>query len=104
MYKAVMKYVPEVVADIRKTSQEHGLKDMGSCGASSYYCTNYMSPQHEDNDVGWSLCCQLFKNLEGAGGSATSDYNFAFTKWRRYVETHENCVWSVHLPIETYSF
>lgn len=95
MFSAVKDYVPEVVDEIRKVSQENELKDMGSCGVSSYYCSNYMSPQHKDKDIGWSLCSQLFKRLDSAGGDEKSDFNFAFTKWGLYIETRENCVWYV---------
>ncbi|VDC05136.1 unnamed protein product [Peniophora sp. CBMAI 1063] len=93
LFNAVRRYVPEVVKEIRKVSDEHGLKDMGSCGVSSYYCTNYMAPQHKDGDIGWSICSQLFKNLESAGGSETDDFNFAFAKWGKYIQTQKNCVW-----------
>ncbi|KZV59399.1 hypothetical protein PENSPDRAFT_723076 [Peniophora sp. CONT] len=87
-------YVPEVVDSICNLSDENQLKDMGSSGVSSYYCSNYMSPQHKDADVVWSLCSQLYKDLDTVGGDAKKDFNFAFTKWGLYVETRENCVWN----------
>ncbi|VDB94101.1 unnamed protein product [Peniophora sp. CBMAI 1063] len=93
LLNTVRRYLLGIVKEIRKVSDEHGLKDMGSCGVSSYYCTNYMSPQHGDGDIGWSICSQLFKNLKATGGSETDDFNFAFTKWGLYVETQRNCVW-----------
>ncbi|KZV62879.1 hypothetical protein PENSPDRAFT_692119 [Peniophora sp. CONT] len=92
MFSAVADYVPEVVRSIRDLSDEDQLKDMGSSGVSSYYCSNYMSPQHKDADVGWSLCSQLYKDLDTVGGDAKKDFNFAFTKWGLYVETRANCV------------
>ena len=95
MLGCVAEYVPEVVRSIRDLSDEAGLRDMGSCGVSSYYCTNYLSQQHMDNDTGWSLCSQLVKSLRRAGGNPEKDFNFAFTKWGLYIETQENCIWYV---------
>lgn len=96
IFDSIYAYVPDVVDSIRQISDENGLKSMGSCGASSYYCTNYMSPQHSDRDKGWSLCSQLFKNVKEAGGNPATDFNFAFTKWGLYIVTEPRCVWYVH--------
>ena len=89
----VMEYAPEVVDSIRELSEEKELKGMGSCGVSSYYCHNYISPQHTDKDEGWSICSQLFKEMDAAGGDNEKDFNFAFTKWGLYIQTEANCVW-----------
>ncbi|VDB90603.1 unnamed protein product [Peniophora sp. CBMAI 1063] len=97
MFITVQKYAPEVARDIQHVSDvKGGDKSMGFNGASAYYCTNYVSPQHKDKDKGWSLCSQISKDLAAAGGNPETDFNFALTHWGRYFVTRPNSVWWFH--------
>lgn len=72
------------------------LNPLGSDGSNLYVCTDYMSPQHCDRDMGISLCTQLFKN------SKKDEFNFAYSQWGAYIETQENTAWYVVFILDIY--
>ncbi|KAJ7702824.1 hypothetical protein B0H17DRAFT_1327170 [Mycena rosella] len=80
-------FAPEVVKDIKRCKEEGGLKNMGRTGMNSFYCWEYASPLHEDDNHAWLICCQLWK-----GGCKDDEYNFAYAEWGIYIRTQDNCI------------
>ncbi|KAJ7683386.1 hypothetical protein B0H14DRAFT_3535246 [Mycena olivaceomarginata] len=68
-------------------TQAAGINRMGRTGMNSFYCWEYASPLHVDDDEGWSICCQLYKNCR------SDEYNFAYVEWGIYIRTEANCIW-----------
>jgi hypothetical protein len=86
----------------KKLSKHSGVNRLGSAGFSSFYCTNYMSPQHFDKDVKlsnffpdedddfFSLCIQL-----DISTAHPDEFDFAYTQWGVVIRTVSNCFWFV---------
>jgi hypothetical protein len=72
---------------IGETAEESGLNHLGTTGANLFVCTDYISPQHTDNDVDMAVCMQFEKNCQ------SDEFNFSYTEWGMYIETIENCLW-----------
>ncbi|KAJ6476570.1 hypothetical protein DFH09DRAFT_1342452 [Mycena vulgaris] len=68
--------------------EEAGVNNMGRTGMNSFYCWEYASPLHEDDDDMWSICCQLWKS-----GRREDEYNFSYAEWGVDIKTQENTVW-----------
>ncbi|KAF8229439.1 hypothetical protein L208DRAFT_1378937 [Tricholoma matsutake] len=64
---------------VGETAEESGLNHLGT--------TDYISPQHTDNDVDISVCMQFEKNC------LSDEFNFSYTEWGVYIEIMENCLW-----------
>ncbi|KAJ7679778.1 hypothetical protein B0H17DRAFT_1333965 [Mycena rosella] len=88
LMETVRGFAPEVVKDIKRRKKEGGLNNMGRTGMNSFYCWEYASPLHEDDDNAWSICCQLWKS-----GCKDDKYNFAYAEWGIYIRTQDNCIW-----------
>ena len=80
---------PYVAQQNRKTSATTGLNRLGSGGTNLYYCYNYMSSQHCDEDVTWTISMQLRKE----GENQKDEYNFSYTEWGVYLVTEDKCIW-----------
>jgi len=78
------------VPDIIKNFKEAGSKvnKLGCYGATAYHCWNYIAPQHSDSDATWTIAHQLKKQTR-----ENVEFSFAFTRWKYYLETRENCSW-----------
>ena len=62
---------------------------LGRSGCNVYYCDNYTSPQHTDDDAVSSLCVQL----ELVAWSAWKEYAFVQSQHGYYFETTANSLW-----------
>jgi hypothetical protein len=78
---------PAVAQELKELSAEAEINRLGSTGTNLYYCKNYMSTQHRDNDASWSLCVQLTKQ------GRPDEFNFSFTQWGVYIVTEPQCIW-----------
>jgi hypothetical protein len=78
---------PAVYHELKQLSDLAETNRLGSTGTNLYYCKNYMSAQHRDNDVSWSLCIQLTKQ------GLSDEFNFSFTEWGVYIVTEPQCIW-----------
>jgi hypothetical protein len=78
---------PSVYQELRQLTADAETNRLGSTGTNLYYCKDYMSPQHRDNDASWSLCIQLSKH------SLPDEFNFSFTQWGVYIITEPQCIW-----------
>lgn len=92
-------FAPDVVSAIKKRNETAGLNHMGRTGMNSFYCWEYASPLHDDEDDLWSICSQLFKKTKHR-----DEYNFAYAEWGVYIVTEENCVWYVFILLFTFYF
>jgi hypothetical protein len=88
--ETVRGFAPEIVTEIRQRKQLAAVNNLGRTGMNSFYCWEYASPLHEDDDDAWSICCQLWKS-----GCKSDEYNFSYALWGVYIRTQENCVWCV---------
>ncbi|KAH7907473.1 hypothetical protein BJ138DRAFT_1116676 [Hygrophoropsis aurantiaca] len=85
---AVTQYAaPDVFLDLKNTSADAQMHRLGTTGANVFYCSNYISPQHSDQDASWSLCSQLFRD------KSDDEWNFCFTEWNLYIQNKVNTVW-----------
>nr|GAT46694.1 predicted protein [Mycena chlorophos] len=89
--ETVRSFAPDVVRELRQEYTNAALKLTGRTGMNTFYCSQYTSPMHPDEDGIWSLCCQLFKNT-----ASPEEYGFAFAKWGFYIITEVNCIWFFH--------
>ena len=65
----------EVKKVIQETNQSNpSVNSLGSTGSNLYVCTDYMAPQHYDNDTSISLCCSIHKE------SKLDEFCFSYTK------------------------
>jgi hypothetical protein len=78
---------PPITRSVGYHTQDSGLNPLGSTGSNIYICTDYMSPQHVDDDANMCICIQLKKR------SRDDEFNFAYTEWGVFIETIENCMW-----------
>jgi hypothetical protein len=78
---------PAVAQELKELSAKAETNCLGSTGTNLYYCKNYMSTQHRDNDASWSLCVQLTKQ------GHPDEFNFSFTQWGVYIVTEPQCIW-----------
>lgn len=78
---------PAVAQELKEVSALAETNRLGSTGTNLYYCKNYMSTQHRDNDASWSLCVQLTKQ------GRPDEFNFSFTQWGVYIVTEPQCIW-----------
>jgi hypothetical protein len=78
---------PSVYRELKQLTADAETNHLGSTGTNLYYCRDYMSPQHRDNDASWSLCIQLSKC------SHPDEFNFSFTQWGVYIITEPQCIW-----------
>ncbi|KAF7971900.1 hypothetical protein HWV62_19527, partial [Athelia sp. TMB] len=78
---------PKLFAELHNIFKEYQVNRLGSTGNNMYYCHNYTSPQHRDEDEGVSFCIQLGKRCY------PDEFNFAFTEWGVYIVTEEKCIW-----------
>jgi hypothetical protein len=85
--ETVRSFAPDVVNSIKEKTRQGSMNRLGKTGMNSFYCYEYGSPLHRDKDLGWSLCCQLWKRC------LEDEYNFAYAEWGIYIVTIENCVW-----------
>ena len=89
---------------LKKLSKHSGINRLGSAGVTTFYCTNYMSPQHFDRDVKldeffpdeevedfFSLTIQL--DLSTAD---PDEFDFAYTEWGVILWTVPNLLWCVY--------
>ncbi|TDL15219.1 hypothetical protein BD410DRAFT_809109 [Rickenella mellea] len=81
------KAAPHVFLDIKNAVEKTGTGSLGRYGLNSFYCWNYVAPQHKDKDFTWTISTQLFKR------GPVDEYNFSFTQWGIYIQTEENTVW-----------
>ncbi|KAJ7827329.1 hypothetical protein B0H14DRAFT_3467119 [Mycena olivaceomarginata] len=87
LLETVRSFAPQVVHEVQAKTQVAGINRMGRMGMNSFYCWEYASPLHVDDDEGWSICCQLYKNCR------SDEYNFAYIEWGIYIRTEANCIW-----------
>jgi hypothetical protein len=62
---------------------------LGISGANTYYCNNYTSPLHHDNDVGAGLCAQY--DLQAK--SDLCEYSFIYADYGIYLVSRSNSLW-----------
>ncbi|KAG6836756.1 hypothetical protein H0H93_003675 [Arthromyces matolae] len=67
-----------------------GMNRLGTTSNNIFACSNYMSPQHFDDDEDISICAQYKKSCH------SDEFNFAFTQWNCFIETIEGAVWLFH--------
>ncbi|KDR77442.1 hypothetical protein GALMADRAFT_65655, partial [Galerina marginata CBS 339.88] len=78
--------------DVYKDLQDmatHGDR-LGISGANTYYCNNYTSPLHHDNDAGAGLCAQLQLQAK----SDLCEYGFTYADYGVYFASRSNSLWS----------
>ena len=92
MLAAIKPYMPQVVQEYRRLTEDQGLKRLGTNGVNMYYCSEYMAPIHPDNDQGISLCCQLDKF-----GCPDGVLDFVYAYYGLYIQTRSNMAWYVHI-------
>ncbi|KAF8955023.1 hypothetical protein BDZ97DRAFT_1861869 [Flammula alnicola] len=63
---------------------------LGISGANTYYCNNYTSPLHRDDDAGAGLCAQY--DLQAK--SDLCEYSFTYADYRIYLVSRSNSLWS----------
>lgn len=60
---------------------------LGKYGLNTFYCWDYVAPQHTDKDRSYTISIQTEK-------TGISDlYNFSFTEYGFYIETQTNALW-----------
>ena len=75
------------MTDLRNMSVNADMQSYGATGQSLFYCYDYSTVLHKDNDVSWTISCQLVKNTK------PMEYSFAMPEWGVYLETAENMIW-----------
>ena len=80
---------PTGYKELKKQGQEAGMTGFGEMGVTAYYCTNYMSCQHTDQDMSWAMSYQLQKKANHG------EYDFAFTSLGIVIRTENNSAWYV---------
>lgn len=78
---------PEAYANIVKVANNAGNFPVGRFGMNSFYCWNYVAPQHTDNDRSFTISIQLEKE------ALDDEYNFACTEYNFYIKTEVNTLW-----------
>lgn len=84
--EAIRPYSPRVVQDVSRKSKAAKMESFGQDGSTLYYCTEYISPQHADDDTSWGITIQLEKNCR------VDEFNFALTEWGIYFVTEPNTI------------
>ncbi|KAJ7229922.1 hypothetical protein GGX14DRAFT_553424 [Mycena pura] len=104
--------------DLEQLGEETGITRLGSQVGTTFYCTNYMNPPHEDDDAspGAKKCRRsqtgvadpklrrhVEDNLAGGmlqpcmqtekSGCKPGEFDFVMLKWGIRFETHTNAVW-----------
>ncbi|KAJ7129838.1 hypothetical protein C8R43DRAFT_1240018 [Mycena crocata] len=85
---------PDLEHDLLHITEESELNRFGRFGITGFYCTNFISCLHRDQDMvntGRSTlhpCIQLSKENCGP-----DDYNFGMVEWGLAIRTQENAVW-----------
>ncbi|KAJ7287726.1 hypothetical protein C8J57DRAFT_1284697 [Mycena rebaudengoi] len=95
---------PGMRKELRDLTQQAELNRFGQSGLSTFYCTNYISPIHNDHDMGsddvkegrskanstggYYPCAQLIKS-----NCADDEFNFAMLRWGIIIRTMTNSVW-----------
>ncbi|KAG1860111.1 hypothetical protein F4604DRAFT_1684486 [Suillus subluteus] len=59
----------------------------GGIGVTTYYCWNFVAPQHVDHDATWTTALQTYKE------AMADEFNFVMMDLGCYVETAENALW-----------
>ncbi|KAG1832380.1 hypothetical protein EV424DRAFT_1533554 [Suillus variegatus] len=60
---------PLVIKDLQDVTSKAKVQHLGSTGCVTFYCHNYVAPQHKDHNVLW---------------------NFSFTEWGVYIRNVDN--------------
>ncbi|KAJ6453286.1 hypothetical protein C8R47DRAFT_1229084 [Mycena vitilis] len=89
---------PPLRSKIAKSTNKSGLSRFGTLGGTSFYCTNYMSTIHDDEDDGEDAehedegmlqpCIQLEKK-----NCLDDEYNFGMVRFGIVIQTEENALW-----------
>ncbi|KAJ7152312.1 hypothetical protein C8R43DRAFT_950915 [Mycena crocata] len=85
---------PDLEHDLLHITEESELNRFGRFGITGFYCTNFISCLHRDQDIintGRSTlhpCIQLSKENCGP-----DDYHFGMVEWGLAIRTQENSVW-----------
>jgi len=64
---------------------------LGISGANTYYCNNYTSPLHRDNDAASGLCAQYHLQAK----SDLCEYSFIYADYGIYFVSRSNSLWYV---------
>lgn len=89
---------PDIERDLTEITEESELNRFGKYGLAGYYCTNFISCVHPDDDIQKGKkpilhpCMQLVKKNCGP-----QDYNFVMLRWCVGIRTQENTAWYVLL-------
>ncbi|KIK37334.1 hypothetical protein CY34DRAFT_776189 [Suillus luteus UH-Slu-Lm8-n1] len=75
---------PLVVKNLRDVTSTAKAQRLGSTGCVTFYCHNYVAPQHKDNDVSWTISTQLERR------GKDDEWNFSFTEWGVYIRNMDN--------------
>ena len=86
-------YFKGIVQDLHCVTSEAKMKCLGATGGNIFYCKNYISPSHMDNDKCRPLTAQVQKHCH------LDEYHFAYTKWGFFVQIESEVLWYVHWPI-----
>jgi hypothetical protein len=92
---------PPIGHTLKKLSKNSAINRLGSAGVTTFYATNYLSPQHYDKDVKpgdflddtdeyFSLTIQLDIKT-----THPDEYDFSYTQWGVYIRTMPNLLWCV---------
>jgi hypothetical protein len=88
LISAICPFHKETIDALQNEAREAQSVHMGSTAASLYYCTDYLSFQHLDDDVGCGICVQLEKRCADEDG-----FDFAYTEYGFYIATQANTAW-----------
>ncbi|KAL0056854.1 hypothetical protein AAF712_016532, partial [Marasmius tenuissimus] len=78
---------PRVFGDIRTATRGASTRLLGPFGVNGVYCSNYIAPQHRDNDLTFTTAVQLRK-----ASPCSTDFLFVYSEWGIVIDTLEGCV------------
>lgn len=78
---------PEAHKAIKNNAESASTLPLGKYGLNTFYCWNYVAPQHTDMDRSFTISIQLEKSGE------SDEYNFACSEYGFYIETQVNTLW-----------
>ncbi|KAG2092312.1 uncharacterized protein F5147DRAFT_657719 [Suillus discolor] len=87
LLRTISYAAPLVVKDLQNVTSEAKAHRLGSTGCVTFYCRNYVAPQHKDHDVSWTISTQLERR------GRDDEWNFSFTEWGVYIRNVDNTTW-----------